>query len=310
MNVKFKYKLPLLAATVLMFAFAAAVIMSGHMAETAEFKDEVMFALAGAAAFWLAACVCCTAMTLFKHYAAQSFSRTAAIRLLPGHMLENGRLSVFIRGIEAYFDEDIIKSEKIFKKLLERYDADGDKNAAAETCLWLSRCCMKKLRKFISLHAENNIGKDDVKGAVDEVFTYCNDALKYCPGHKDALYALAMYHFEDGKHDEARKCCEQSLRYDATDKRAYCMLGEIAMNSGDYDTAAEQFKHAYKVDCFYAPALVRLTEAYEKLGRHAEAAAFFNKSVLTGIHDDSFNALTHMLSLEAEMVKAEYADFI
>jgi cytochrome c-type biogenesis protein CcmH/NrfG len=101
--------------------------------------------------------------------------------------------------------------------------------------------------------------------------TYIAKALDLKLNYTDALFLLAQIETSEGNLPEAIKQAEKASQLTPNDPTVFFRLGLLRMNNSDYSGAAGAFEQAVLLDPSYLNAHFFLGQAYQKLGRSADA---------------------------------------
>jgi len=133
------------------------------------------------------------------------------------------------------------------------------------------------------------LGKD----LVDEAEQQFKEAIRLKPDYSEAYNYLGRIYLYRGQTDAAIQCFQKALsnkRYNNPEK-AYYNLGEAYMIKKEYATAAEQLEQAVRLVPDYVPAYALLGQAYEGLGKDADAKRSYRSALqYLGTSDRGFQA--------------------
>lgn len=109
---------------------------------------------------------------------------------------------------------------------------------------------------------------------------YLNTAIQLNPQSTSALYALAMFHQETGKPEQAEELYKQILDINPNHKEAWHNRGYIQLFVyGDTETAIDYFSRALQCDPTFIEALANRGCAYELDGNKEKALADFRAAL-------------------------------
>ncbi|MDP8247817.1 MAG: hypothetical protein P9M00_06745 [Candidatus Tritonobacter lacicola] len=133
------------------------------------------------------------------------------------------------------------------------------------------------------------VGEKEYNGALAEL----REAVFLEEGYVEAYIALGEIYEAVGEDNIAGEAYRSALGVDDDAAAAHCGIGNILIREGarlerdsklmeawaKYQNAVLEYKRATWVDIGYAPAYYGIGVAYSRLGRHSDAAYYWNKTI-------------------------------
>ena len=153
----------------------------------------------------------------------------------------------------------------------------------------------------------------DTPGNLDLAITALKGAVKTDPqfalGFAELGEAYRLKHSLDQNPkwlEEASANCSHALQLDDRLPAAYVTLGRVHAEGDKFDLALQEFQHAFQLEPHNADALMGTANAYERMGRIADAEETYKKGVALRPDDwDGYNTLGVFYNREGR-----YADAI
>src|SRR5215467_5212154 len=99
-------------------------------------------------------------------------------------------------------------------------------------------------------------------------------AIELNPNLANAYVFYAYFLQALSRHAEALAAAHRAVELDPLSAPNICDEGRIMYRARQYESAVARFQRALELDPSYVPALGRMVDAYEQLGKHAEALAY------------------------------------
>ena len=99
-------------------------------------------------------------------------------------------------------------------------------------------------------------------------------AIELNPNLANAYVFYAYFLQALSRHAEALAAAHRAVELDPLSAPNICDEGRIMYRARQYESAVARFQRALELDPSYVPALGRMVDAYEQLGKHAEALTY------------------------------------
>jgi len=104
-------------------------------------------------------------------------------------------------------------------------------------------------------------------------------AIEENPGHKDALYQIAIYYYALGDRGTATKSIREALKYEEKDINLRLHLGLFLMEQGKFDEAKEEFIRVLDINPQNTMALTAMGNFFFTAGNMEKAEVYCKKAL-------------------------------
>jgi adenylate cyclase len=162
----------------------------------------------------------------------------AALNQIPGDANLSKRLDLYVDGAKAYFaaQRDPKKAIEIYSELVELYPYEIEAGHLLAEAYWLDfqdAAAIDEFRRLTQIH----------------------------PYDATALSALGERLLDVGELDEARATLEKLAAMSPDDPYTFTLLGNLALQQRDFETAAEQHEHALTLRPGFVASMLGLAQS-------------------------------------------------
>ena len=115
---------------------------------------------------------------------------------------------------------------------------------------------------------------------------HCKELIKSNVYSKNIFIILSLSLIKQNKFLEALNNYKTAIKQCGKDEELFINFGDALQKNGDYLKAIEQYKNALKIDPGSIPALIKISNLYNLMNKHQEAANFAAKIILSKSYAD------------------------
>ena len=188
-------------------------------------------------------------------------------------LLINSPMFVFVLAILIVFSSITIVRNPVWKNDLTLYSHDIKISPnSARLHFYLGNTLMKE-ENLLDLSAQER--ESTIKEGIRELRT----AITIYPPFTDAWNMMGVAYEEQKNYEEARKCYETALMYNANDAAIYNNIGTLLFDIGNLNEAIKAYRRAIELNPGFSTAYKNLGSSLGRINQYEEAIVALNSAI-------------------------------